>query len=504
LKDKLLNNKYEIGGGIIMETGSKVASNPDEAIRLDNIEEHPIRTKFQRDRDRILYSRAFRRLDGKTQVFLATDDDHIRNRLTHTLEVSQIARTISKALALNEDLTEAIALGHDIGHTPFGHVGERTLNYIMNGCHKIKNFNSHLENQYKGFKHNWQSIRIVTKLEDKSLNLTDHTLWGMLNHSSIGKNNTCPIKELEKTYKLEDTYKREKDNIMCNLTYNSENCTFKGMQSIEFYYENFRDIDSKINFLGCWNFEGLVVAIADEIAQRHHDVEDALEYDLISRNDLINEIKNSYKSILTEQNSSDLEKWKSNSMTKSEYMKEFSTFIVDLLISNVIHNSKIKISELEKKFNITDNKEFYKQKQLIFQIKTEKGLKKIISFNDEMECTDKKFSKFLKQRVLNSFKAQRMDGMGKYIIIKLFEAYIENPQQLPDKTIKHIYKNLSEIEKTQSYNDKSVGELRIKLNKDHYKGEAQFNSVLLRTICDYIAGMTDRYAINEHKKLYNC
>lgn len=125
----------------------------------------PIRTVFQRDRDRILHSKAFRRLKHKTQVFLSPGDDHYRTRLTHTLEVSQIARTIARALWLNEDLTEAIALGHDLGHTPFGHAGEDVLDELLED----------------GFRHNVQSVRIVTKLEN--LNLTQETIDGILHHT---------------------------------------------------------------------------------------------------------------------------------------------------------------------------------------------------------------------------------------------------------------------------------------------------------------------------------
>ncbi len=128
-------------------------------------EECPIRTCFQRDRDRILHSKAFRRLKHKTQVFLSPFDDHFRTRLTHTLEVSQIARTISRSLNLNEDLTEAIALGHDLGHTPFGHCGEGVLNELVNG----------------GFHHNIQSVRVVEVLEH--LNLCRETIDGILTHT---------------------------------------------------------------------------------------------------------------------------------------------------------------------------------------------------------------------------------------------------------------------------------------------------------------------------------
>ncbi len=127
-----------------------------------------IRPCFQRDRDRILYSKSFRRLKDKTQVFLSPDGDHYRTRMTHTLEVSQNARTIAKALLLNEDLAEAIALGHDLGHTPFGHAGERALNAVCS----------------EGFRHNEQSLRIVEKLENygKGMNLTWEVRNGIVNH----------------------------------------------------------------------------------------------------------------------------------------------------------------------------------------------------------------------------------------------------------------------------------------------------------------------------------
>lgn len=132
-----------------------------------------IRTEFQRDRDRILHSKAFRRLKHKTQVFISPLGDHYRTRITHTLEVSQIARTIAKALRLNEDLTEAIALGHDLGHTPFGHTGEEVLNSLLN----------------EGFRHNEQSVRVVDLIED--LNLTHETRDGILNHT--GENNAFTL-----------------------------------------------------------------------------------------------------------------------------------------------------------------------------------------------------------------------------------------------------------------------------------------------------------------------
>lgn len=143
--------------------------------RVIKVAECPMRTEFQRDRDRIIHSKAFRRLKHKTQVFVSPSSDHFRTRLTHTLEVTQIARTISRCLCLNEDLTEAIALGHDLGHTPFGHTGERVLNDITGH-----------------FRHNEQSLRVVELLEDdgKGLNLTWEVRDGILNHSGPNQPST--------------------------------------------------------------------------------------------------------------------------------------------------------------------------------------------------------------------------------------------------------------------------------------------------------------------------
>ena len=169
---------------------TKLAANPDDTKRVTPIEEHEFRDKFQRDRDRILYSKEFRRLSGKTQIFVTGSDDNIRTRLTHTLEVAQIAETISRVLGLNVLLTNAIALGHDIGHTPFGHVGERTLNHIMNGCFDYYGYNNELIDEEKGFKHNLQGVRVASFLEENSdkndggLNLTKYCLWGIQNHTS--------------------------------------------------------------------------------------------------------------------------------------------------------------------------------------------------------------------------------------------------------------------------------------------------------------------------------
>lgn len=159
------------------------------SVGRENFEEKcDIRTEFQRDRDRILHCKAFRRMKHKTQVFIAPEGDHYRTRLTHTLEVAQIARTISRALCLNEDLTEAIALGHDLGHTPFGHAGERALDQLCS----------------TGFEHNKQSLRVVQRLEKdgKGLNLTWEVQDGILNHRTSGKPSTMEGKVVQLSDKI--------------------------------------------------------------------------------------------------------------------------------------------------------------------------------------------------------------------------------------------------------------------------------------------------------------
>lgn len=175
------------------EIYSPLATFADESLgRKKPEEECDIRTCFQRDRDRILHSRSFRRMKNKTQVFLEPEGDHYRTRLTHTLEVSQIARTISKALALNEDLTEAIALGHDLGHTPYGHSGEYALDDVLK------------EAGLPGFQHNVQSVRLVEKIEKdgRGLNLTKEVLDGILNHSA--NTNQMPFTPEGKIVRLSD------------------------------------------------------------------------------------------------------------------------------------------------------------------------------------------------------------------------------------------------------------------------------------------------------------
>ena len=228
---------------------SPLAQRDQQAIRVyNNTDIGEYRNEFQRDRERVVNCKAFRRMVDKAQIFSAEKGDYYRTRMTHSLEVNQIAKAIAYALKLNLDLTEAIALGHDLGHTPFGHQGERTLNAILLGEEDVGIVakKSMFEQKcFGGFKHNYQSARILTAIEEKyveypGLNVSIQVVEGVLKHTRIKPKEVCLNDFLSKEY-------IEKINI---------------------------NMDSEIQV--CSTLEGQVVAVADEIAQRGHDVDDAL------------------------------------------------------------------------------------------------------------------------------------------------------------------------------------------------------------------------------------
>ena len=349
-----------------------------------------LRNDFQRDRDRIIHSTAFRRLKHKTQVFVNTSGDHFRTRITHSLEVSQIARTLSKFFNLNEDLSETLSLAHDLGHTPFGHAGEEALNDCM------KN--------YGGFDHNIQTLRIITILENRyynfnGLNLTLETLDGLIKHNGPVNN------------------KNKFDTILG---------------------KNF--FKNKIKFLDNTSLEGQIAAISDDIAYNSHDLEDGLKSNLFKLNDLKN-IPVLNKII---------------SKHRSKFTKYSADLIVRQIIRDIINEMVIDVIKTTEK-NIKTNK-----------IKNLKGVynteKKIVCFSYKMKRFDLEIKKFLKEKMYFHKNVKKKTNYGKKIIKKLFLIIIKNPKKY--------------------------------INIKKYK-----NSKLERIICDYIAGMTDRYAINLYKKI---
>lgn len=506
----------------------------EEAKRIISEDTHQIRDDFSRDRDRIMYSKSFRRLSGKTQIFLVGRDDHARTRLTHSLEVSQISRTIAKALGLNEILVEAIALGHDMGHTPFGHVGERMLDKIMRGCYPIRDFNTIEDIQgAEGFKHNWQGIRVAAKLEPP-LNLTKQTLWGILHHSSL-KYKPCDKKQVvgdENMCLFKHEYNKKCEQV------NQEDLTF--YTNMDMYYGDKKyQIYDEIK--GYWTFEAYIVAVADEIAQRHHDIEDAIEFNLVTLEDLTDTIGKimgmmseedliAYKNqpqvkgnfeweSLIEENEKNFENVQHNISIDNKDIFEgyLSKFIVNCLTSDIIYNIKYLFKSLEVEFEIKSREDFVAKKAQIGE-RVGSIFKDTTFFSDDMKKRDKKIQSFLSDRILNSQEAQKMDGIGQYILRETFKAYLVNPQLLPNKTLIKFYKNYYQLEYQEKWQEKlmekglmdtetkkiKVGEIRNDINKEHYKEKIpNYKNALLRTISDYIAGMTDKYIMDRHKEFYN-
>jgi len=352
--------------------------------RAHNEKEHLYRSAYQRDRDRIVHSAAFRRLEYKTQVFVNHEGDYYRTRLTHTLEVAQIARTIAAALRLNVDLTEAIALAHDLGHTAFGHSGEEALNELMAG--------------FGGFNHNLQGLRVVDYLEERypdfpGLNLTWEVREGIAKHSSA----------FDKVVKVRGLAPEEMPTL-----------------------------------------ETQAVDIADEIAYDNHDLDDGLTSGLIKESDLENlsiwynitkNISKGYPKI---------------DRDKRKYLIIRS--LIDAQVTDLIQETENNINKLKIK-SYTDVKKLGK---------------KVVSFSEEMLTLRKPLRDFLMDRLYHHYRVIRMSTKAKRFIKELFQVYIDKPEQLPSDTQKRIAKD-----------------------------------GVRRVVCDYIAGMTDRYALDEYKKLFN-
>lgn len=364
-------------------------------------EEHLYRGIYQRDRDRIIHSTAFRRLEYKTQVFVNHEGDHYRTRLTHTLEVAQIARSIARALRLNEDLVEAIALAHDLGHTPFGHSGEEALHNLM------KN--------HGGFDHNLQGLRVVDYLEERypkfrGLNLTWEVREGILKHTT----------KYDKGGKFKDL------NIaQCPLTYAGI-----GLEELE------PELPPLL--------ETQVVDIADEIAYDNHDLDDGLNSKLL-------DLKELQKIELWERANTLVKEKYPNLEGKIERIQTIRT-IIDLQVTDVIKNSIRLISEMDLK-TIDDVRRLSQR---------------IICFSREMEALRQPMREYLFNNLYNHYRVIRMADKAKRFIEDLFNVYINRIEQLPPSAKKRL------------------------------AWETPY-----RVVCDYIAGMTDRFALEEYKKLFD-
>lgn len=347
-------------------------------------EEHPYRTAFQRDRDRIVHTTAFRRLEYKTQVFLISEGDHYRTRLTHTLEVAQIGRTLARALGANEDLTEAICLAHDLGHTPFGHSGEETLHELMEG--------------HGGFDHNRQSLRIVERLERTheeydGLNLTWEVREGIVKHRTEYDQGEC------------DGYEPDRQPTL----------------------------------------EGQIVNLADEIAYNSHDLDDGIRAGLIGPGGL-----------------QDLALWQE--VLASLGLEETPREIGDLLRRQAVR----RLIHLE----VTDAVETTARLLREYGVASSEDVRAlpepVARFSPALEARNRELKDFLMRRVYRHSRVNRMAAKAKRLLTDLFRTYVEDPGQLPEST-----------------------QARLRSESLH------------RVVCDYLAGMTDRYAQEEYRRLFD-
>ncbi|MFC1548541.1 deoxyguanosinetriphosphate triphosphohydrolase [Candidatus Omnitrophota bacterium] len=354
----------------------------ETAGRRHKEKEHPYRSVYQRDKDRIIYSTAFRRLEYKTQVFVNHEGDYYRTRLTHTLEVAQIARTFARALRLNEDLVEAIALAHDLGHTPFGHAGEDTLAELLK--------------DHGGFDHNTHGLRVVDVLEERypdfpGLNLTAEVRRGIIRHSTR--------------------------------------------------FDEKRMSDKKI--AGPWLLEIQTVDVSDEIAYDNHDLDDGLKSGLLSIEDLegislwdeaVSATEKRYKGI-------------------DEDIKRYQVIrhLINLQVSDVMKST---LERIEKS-----------------GISTVEDLnacnEKIVDFSKEMASKREPLKQILMGKLYKNFRVVRMSNKASRFLKSLFQTYCDHPQQLPPQTAQKI---------------EECGKYEV--------------------IRDYMAGMTDRYALDQYKKFF--
>jgi dGTPase len=349
--------------------------------------EHPYRSAYQRDRDRIIHSRAFRRLEYKTQVFVNHEGDHFRTRLTHSIEVSQIGRTVARALSLNEDLVESLALSHDLGHTPFGHLGEDVLRELLRDA--------------GGFDHNRQTLRIVEHLEERypdypGLNLTWEVREGIAKHSG-------PI----------------------------------DVAAAPEFAEYEPDLEPPL--------EAQMIDLVDEIAYNHHDIDDGLDSGLLDLEHLAASVElfgRPYEAARARV---------SSDSRRQVYGIALRTMI-DALVSDLIDTTSQNV-EASRVGSVAE---------------VRRAGRSLVGLSPEMASRNRELKQYLHRHLYQHHRIERMKDKSRRILEALYRRYLENPRLLPDDTARRM--------------------------------EADG---LERTIADYIAGMTDRYAIQEHRRLFD-
>lgn len=443
------------------------------------------RSEFQRDRERIVNSKAFRRMVDKAQIFTSSKGDHYRTRMTHTLEVAQIARSIANSLKLNIDLTEAIALGHDLGHTPFGHQGERTINNIINGkTEALPKLLFEKENPYGGFKHNFQSLRVLSKLEEKyteypGLDVSYQVLEGVLKHTShMGKDcSKCPERVCSKK--------------CCDYA------EFVDKETMEQLYTEYEFATT---------LEGQAVALADEIAQRGHDIDDAFSSGLLTFDEFQDYMKLGKLKLLAqivEETYQKVTEEDSRILVNDREMltARIISDIIGFLVNDVVDYSKEKLK------SFCGNK-FYTEKHRFNE--------KLVDFSEEGEAVCRLLEKLISKRAVNCLEVTRFDRNAAQIIKYLFKAYYDNPKLIHDGTLRRMYIDMLQI--TDNVIDFIKGDSVLVKEEFHkitsyeypmeienWSGEDyeyyQKRRILIRNIVDFIAGMTDSYAMGEYRKL---
>lgn len=360
--------------------------------RLHHEPESATRSPWQRDRDRIVHSSAFRKLQYKTQVFVNHEGDFYRTRLTHSLEVAQIARSTSRALGLDEDLTEALALGHDLGHPPFGHAGEEALNQVMK--------------PFGGFDHNAQTLRIVTLLESRyagwdGLNLTWETLEGLVKHNGPLRAPPAYIAEYDSRYKLELSTQP--------------------------------------------SAEAQVAAIADDVAYHSHDIDDGLRARLFAIGDL------QHLPVVGEALSA--ARFSSLDVPPPRLRHEMLRRVIDAMVLDLIEESRRRLAKLDP--SGPDAIRRHKHRA--------------ISFSGPMEDANQAIKDFLFAKMYRHWRVNRMSEKAKRLTEEVFRLLHTTPSLLP-------------------------GDWRARAGEGGSVRAAQ-------TVADYVAGMTDRYAMDEHRRL---
>ena len=327
------------------------------------------RTDYARDRDRIIHSRAFRRLKHKTQVFIPYEGDHFRTRLTHTIEVAQIARSAARALGLNEDLTEGIALGHDLGHTPFGHSGEYVLDRLLRESHP----------EAGGFKHNYQSVRVVDRLEKRyeepGLNLTHDVREGMLKHTSWPREFPFPL-----------------------------------------------DFQEGLRFESGGSLEAQVVNWSDEIAQQTHDLEDGLP---LTEEPAIEELAIARLVRAARGYGSD----------PASRRASLIRGMIATLTADLVEGSRVRIERWLETTRISSADEFYARRDRL------PG--DLVGFTDPGRRLYAELREFVYRHIIHSFPVSRHDGHARRVLAGIFAAYRENPRLLPDDVLRGMERELS-------------------------------------------------------------